>query len=273
MKTPSPSFSVNVDVTNPGQFFACCGLLELAHRLWSGAEGWFGHGCFYIAPLASRHCSLNEMLDVLVECGAQTRSEKNRDVSETGSTEDSKSKIDPLLLRPPIGMQLDWWLRDDGTVNLFKTWAANATSQQMFRKWRKPLEQCMSQIKTHPERMFDVTAWVQGSYGFDSQLGWDALAVGFSLNEHAQYKKLPTHPAVELLGAIGLQRFFPSLDGKQQIVQYTSWHAPLSPPVARLAAIGMLPGVTAHRLRTHFAYRGSFKGLDVANIVQGDSYD
>ncbi len=24
--------------TNPGQFFACCGLLELADRLWPGAE-------------------------------------------------------------------------------------------------------------------------------------------------------------------------------------------------------------------------------------------
>ena len=35
------SFSVNVDPTNPGQFFACCGLLELADRLWPGAEGCF----------------------------------------------------------------------------------------------------------------------------------------------------------------------------------------------------------------------------------------
>jgi hypothetical protein len=38
------SFSVNVDPTNPGQFFACCGLLELADRLWPGAEGWFAAG-------------------------------------------------------------------------------------------------------------------------------------------------------------------------------------------------------------------------------------
>lgn len=40
---PAPGFSVNVDVTNPGQFFACCGLLELAHRMpgWQGVEGRF----------------------------------------------------------------------------------------------------------------------------------------------------------------------------------------------------------------------------------------
>lgn len=39
--TPNPSITVAVDPTNPGQFFACCGLLELADRLWPGAEGWF----------------------------------------------------------------------------------------------------------------------------------------------------------------------------------------------------------------------------------------
>jgi len=39
---------VNVDPTNPGQFFACCGLLELADRLWPGAEGWFEKGEFCV---------------------------------------------------------------------------------------------------------------------------------------------------------------------------------------------------------------------------------
>ena len=35
------SIRITVDPTNPGQFFACCGLLELADRLWRGAEGGF----------------------------------------------------------------------------------------------------------------------------------------------------------------------------------------------------------------------------------------
>ena len=39
-----PSIRISLDVTNPGQFFACCGLLELADRLWNGAEGWFSDG-------------------------------------------------------------------------------------------------------------------------------------------------------------------------------------------------------------------------------------
>ena len=39
-----PVIQIPVDLTNPGQFFACCGLLELADRLWPGTEGWFDEG-------------------------------------------------------------------------------------------------------------------------------------------------------------------------------------------------------------------------------------
>jgi CRISPR-associated endonuclease/helicase Cas3 len=38
---PEPTIHVTVDPANPGQFFACCGLLELADRLWPGAEAYF----------------------------------------------------------------------------------------------------------------------------------------------------------------------------------------------------------------------------------------
>jgi CRISPR-associated protein Csx14 len=41
MNDVESTMRVNVDVTNPGQFFACCGLLELVDRLWPGPEGWF----------------------------------------------------------------------------------------------------------------------------------------------------------------------------------------------------------------------------------------
>lgn len=118
--------------------------------------------------------------------------------------------------------------------------------------------------------MLTVSDRVQGSYGFDSDLGWDALSVGFSLNEHAGLKELPTRPAVELLGAVGLQRFFPNFDERAQNVRYATWHVPLAAPVACAAALGFVPAATLHRLRTRFVYRGSFKGLDSATILQGD---
>jgi CRISPR-associated protein Csx14 len=258
MSTPEPSFSVNVDVTNPGQFFACCGLLELAHRLWAGAEGWFSNGRFLLLSHNGPDVPPVDLLKPLLDCDVELVSE---------GTPDSKNA--PLELGPPISTRLDWWLNDDGRPNLFKTWAANATSKQMFCKWRDPLKQSMRTLTDDPGAMLQVNTRLQGSYGFDSELGWDALTVGFSLNEHAGLKELPTRPVVELVGAIGLQRFFPILNRKQREVSYSTWGAPLLAPVARVAAIGQIQITGRRRLRTRFVSRGSLKGLDTATVIQG----
>src|SRR4051812_29289443 len=64
MSDVKPSISVNVDPTNPGQFFACCGLLELAARLWPDAEGWFASGQFHMVCDGT----LKAVLDTVVDC-------------------------------------------------------------------------------------------------------------------------------------------------------------------------------------------------------------
>ncbi len=53
MSNPEPSIRVTVDPMNPGQFFACCGLLELADRLWKEAEGWFENAAFCLRPTST----------------------------------------------------------------------------------------------------------------------------------------------------------------------------------------------------------------------------
>jgi len=254
MSDMKPNITVNVDVTNPGQFFACCGLLELADRLWPGAEGWFEDNRFYLGRIDEQAISVSELLGEVLSCSVE-------------SLPGPDKKTTPIHLGGRIGIQLNWWLRPNGTTNLFKIWPANATSQQMFCKWRDPLKAKMGTLTSNAEGMLTSSARIQGSYGFDSDLGWDELSVGFSFNEHTSLRKLPTRPAVELLGAIGLQRFFPMFKEKEQMVEYATWCVRLSAPVARIAALGGLPVVSMHRLRTRFVYRGSFKGLDRATIM------
>ncbi len=36
-------FTVDIDLGNPGQLFACCGLLEASHRLWRDRADVTGH--------------------------------------------------------------------------------------------------------------------------------------------------------------------------------------------------------------------------------------
>lgn len=67
MNNPEPSIYVTVDPMNPGQFFACCGLLELADRLWKVAEGWFEGGQFCIACEGTLTALLDHLLSVPLE--------------------------------------------------------------------------------------------------------------------------------------------------------------------------------------------------------------
>src|SRR5256714_3057079 len=64
MTSIEASTHITVDPANPGQFFACCGLLELADRLWQGAEAWFEKREFCVV------CGgmLTNVLDDLVDC-------------------------------------------------------------------------------------------------------------------------------------------------------------------------------------------------------------
>ena len=50
--TRESSLCIHTDLTNPGHFFACCGLLELANRLWPGSTGWFEASNFRIDSIA-----------------------------------------------------------------------------------------------------------------------------------------------------------------------------------------------------------------------------
>lgn len=40
---------LDVDLTNPGQFFACCGVFELAQRLWPRATARFDGAQFVVS--------------------------------------------------------------------------------------------------------------------------------------------------------------------------------------------------------------------------------
>jgi CRISPR-associated protein Csx14 len=263
MSGGASTFSVQVDVTNPGQFFACCGLLEVAHRLWGlratsapirPVEGWFEGDRFHvICPTGKDGNPLSELVQVSVKCAA--------DLVEL---EGCDRKIAPVQLSAPIDLRLNWWLGTRNTATRFKTWAANATSLQMYTKWSAPLKEMLAEVSSDPTRVLIVSARIQGSYGFDSSLGWNALDIGFSLNRHDGLKRLPLRPAVELFGSIGLQRFKPRYDQDGDFVEYRTWCIPLSAVVAAPIVSGAVTCPFSTRFRSRFVKRGSFKGLDVA---------
>src|SRR6266481_6083629 len=63
------AIKIEIDLMNPGQFFACCGLLELADRLWGAAEGWFDGTVFGLRPQGPvEAATATALLDSVVNC-------------------------------------------------------------------------------------------------------------------------------------------------------------------------------------------------------------
>ena len=127
---PQPTITVNVDVTNPGQFFACCGLLELADRLWpeSGVLGAFSSEHFHLW-VRSSPCSLKHIFKRFVEAEVQ-----QLDVHDNAAS--------PLHLGDPFDLRLDWWKRvetpdkrrvDLGGGDQLKPWAGKQFGPLIFR--------------------------------------------------------------------------------------------------------------------------------------------
>jgi CRISPR-associated protein Csx14 len=269
MSDPEPTIRVTVDPTNPGQFFACCGLLELADRLWPGAEGWFSDGEFRIKCEGT----LDTLLAILVmdppgaverlECNGLTIAPIIAPLSfsfDGGATTalvlDAWTRIAVLKGSAQVISNSPWnfW---SGRQNSLGIWCALRTELAALLRRLDPAD--FPALLT--ERLFQ-----NGRFGFDPGPAWNALDVGFSPNE--QGMEVESSPAVELLAAVGLQRFRPVMNESRDAFHYFTWHCPSAPAVAAAAMVGALPDRRSVRFRCPVVSRGQYAALGFAYPIR-----
>jgi CRISPR-associated protein Csb3 len=279
-----PSFSVNVHVTNPGQFFACCGLLELAHRLWPGAEGWFDTSKSRFA-FSSKvgSASLHELREKLVGCDITGLSEADRQERERleeesrqlkeqnkSLSEDKERKRKELgilaregtiWLGEPFNIALNWWQADDDDASTPKTWAGRQeihkvtrAAQEALTVVRNPEDLLNHGCVMHMPKEYrkcngDQKKPVEPFY-FDARRFAHALDTGFSLD--VQDAETIAYPGVELLSLIGLQRFRPASSSNKWTYEYLAWTTPLSASVAPAAVCCAVASGPRYRFRLQF---------------------
>jgi CRISPR-associated protein Csb3 len=260
MSHRSPNMVIPLDLANPGQFFACCGLLELADRLWSGTEGWFDRGHFLMS--GPREASLRTLLDKLAESTVintmtpaqnarleQLSSLKKKVREETSGLEEEKKSLEsmrrekPIVLRGALDFRIDWFCNDCSGATRFKTWAGQQSVLEIARQMHRGAINTMGDS--------DSTLWrpvrdIGLPFYFDSDLGnqGSALDVGFSFdplggNELTRIA-VTCRPTLELLCFIGLQRFRPHEVRRENRFLYTAWNTALTPSVASAVACGAL---------------------------------
>ncbi len=264
---------INVDPTNPGQFFACCGLLELADRLWPGAEvaGSFSAPRFQrsLFTISAQVALSTSTLVKLLINSERTAIEPYQPIrgSDGKPVKDAK-KTEPVLLRgkdnssgTEFSIRLAWWLDElSGTQTRFKTWSAHNSAEGLIAS-------LSNQIKADEitdKNLFRQRIGMTSRLGLDPRSSWNTLDTGFSPND----QKLPvdTYPATELLAAVGLETFRPSPADDGYV--YAIWSDPLPVIVARAAASGNLDVQGITRYSFAVASRGKFKYFTKASLIE-----
>jgi CRISPR-associated protein Csb3 len=239
MQDLAANISLPVDYSNPGQFFACCGCLELADKIWDGTEGWFEvdglEPRFQIAagPVASLEALLNFAKHIWFELKA---------AGKDGDKE--AASVDPIFANLPIPtvgpaftFVLDWW-----SEKSMKPWGGLMKERRILNATLRAIDPRKPDTFNDDKVAYDPeTGKKCEPFYFDCRRSAIAhsLDSGFSPDEQELESKC--FPAVEALCFIGLQRARPAPTGRPNQLRYVVWTEPL--PVNALAPVvcGLVP--------------------------------
>ncbi len=270
MSDTTPNITVNVDVTNPGQFFACCGLLELADRLWPGAEV---AGSF-TAPRfeRSRFCIFGkdpfktcDLMKALI-CSRRASDEPYQPImGSNGKPVADAKKTKPVMFEGPVSLRLSWWLDElAGRQTGFKMWGAHQTSEGLIGDMAQAI--CADEMTD--DTVLQSRTGMTGRIGLDTRSSWNTLDEGFSPND--QTLPVDTYPATELLAAIGLETFRPAPADDGYV--YACWFTPMPTTVARAVASGSVNIQGIARYRFEIGARGKFKFFTKASLFERNNH-
>lgn len=274
MSTTTPSFSINVDPTNPGQFFACCGLLELADRLWPGAEGWFASDGRRFHVKCAEH-TLAELLQVIGSIQLQSslgddglkRLGTLLSVPKDSLTDQDRNdkerlkqlwSVERVYLSSPFNLALDWWWDEMSGATLLKTWAA----KQFVLDIARPLVAAIKDINWHDagiENCLSTTAQISGlPFYFDAENNTQNTPRDFGVAT-ADVKLAPSdRPLLETLTFVALQRYRPWRIRSSDLIQYAIWKTPQTPSVSAAIASGRVDIPDIRRFAFRMLYRTKY---------------
>jgi len=259
MSNPEPTIRVNVDLTNPGQFFACCGLLELASRIDPNSAARFENGQFLI------NGDVRSFLDAFFKCYVtvdasitstnDATAEDEDDLADENNEVDShRGRIYPMKLQEPFNLRLDWWINEEAQRQKLKTWTAGQRVTDLLLGYHKKhkrkdktelvsipsmREHFAEAVKRCPQDWLrePVPIEVPMSFSYDSRLSRNnALDQG-----HVGNSIMTFSPAIDVLTLVGLQRFRPRMLELWTRNLYCTWSQPLTVEIAAVTALGLIP--------------------------------
>lgn len=245
--------NLHIDPANPGQFFGCCGVFELAQRLWPDSTARFEGARFVVSE---------GHLDALVDAASKAPLLVLEPGNQTSSA---------LHFGAPFDLRLDWWKHERG----LKTWAGRMSVDRIAHSLQRDLPGTLSQ------GFFDDGHVIVGAdgkkvepYYFDSRRGAGALPLDLGFSTDALSLETVAFSATEFFTLVGLQRFRPR-ESRPRIYRYRTWRAWLPATLAALAAAEVLAD-EGPLYQFESAYRTDqrkHKAFSPAVPLKGDGHD
>lgn len=260
--------SIPVDLFNPGQVFACLGLMEAADTLLGHAQAAFDWSdeadTRFLLRAAGDSNPVEEVLSFLAGAEVVSRSPAPDALStdkwkvptygspQFGLEEDQypfRSPNSPATLvavlqdpdAPARSIEIDYWGDTSGRDNA-KFWAGSG-GYPGAALLRDALDLVRNDLTKAADDPFALTAPQSSSFRFDWRRDYIPLDAGFSPNEHGDVV-MTGYPAVEVLAAIGMGAARPHRPSRSDKLAYRygviAGHAgdTLFPPSILRAALG-----------------------------------
>ena len=273
--------SVPVDLLNPGQVFACLGIVEAADILLGGAAGAFdwrdAQPRFFVSARGGEP-PVERVLRFIEDAEISTRAPAGWDhldkwnkrwgqaptVDQLGdpfpmAAPDSPATLPVVLRDGTAEIVMDYWGYTAKPDNV-KFWAGSGgyPGAALFRDAR---ELVRGKTTQHVGDPFALPSAQTSSFRFDWRRDYIPLDVGFSPNVH-QRISMTGFPIVEMLAAIGVSNARPKRLGKLEYrYSVLGGRRPLEPLFLRAAlgaTISPLPGVPTR----HFVMRLDWPGRE-----------
>ena len=276
--------TIPVDLLNPGQVFACLGILEATEVLlgggaavfdWrTGQETTFRVSAAGEVPPVERVISFLEEADIVTRVPAASNNlgrwkrswGHEPEVDEPGQPfpfPDPESPATlPVLLRDDAGNEiaLEYW-GDATRRDNVKFWAG-AAGYPGAAILRDALKIVTGKTRQHATNVFSLSGPQSNSFRFDWRRDYVPSQDGFSPNKHNKSIQMVGFPLVEVLAAIGLTQARPQRKAKLEYRYGVLGDGgrTLLDPVFHRAALGAdrtpVPGAPFRRFVMHLDWPG-----------------
>ena len=228
--------AIPVDLLNPGQVFACLGILETADVLlgdavaafdWNGDhETMFRVSAADAEPPVARVMRFLEEVELVTRAPAGSTNPKawktswgaapivdNPGVSFPFPDPNSPATL-PVVLRDRAGnaIMLDYW-GDTTRRDNVKFWAG-AAGYPGAAIVRDAIKIVRGKMRQHANDPFALSGAQTNSFRFDWRRDYIPVQDGFSPNKHGKSVQMVGFPLVELLAAVGIAHARPSRKAK-----------------------------------------------------------